>query len=532
MNLRIVKNIKKAGGGYIHILIHREPSISSQELKSILSSYKKEFLLERISEYLFYVFERDIQNSLNHIQITPGIFNSILLYCDGKKDIISDQEFDFILNEIISNFKYGKHDNSESIKSSFLPTLHMRIFRHGEEVILIIARMKRIFKLIEKEDKEMSFEKIIGIPLEKIVLLLTTFYYREPGEVQGSDFFLRLIEEIGFSDLERKCFDEIINNDLSIRSENLEEEITELRKHCEKENTFTFEQYTIFESKPFLEIGDKSITTSPHYILNSMADLLTKLYINHYSPKKNNKATQILGKVFEDYIIGLLRTHLKGFIREPSFPENEGNKGVDLVRVKKNKIPLFLEICKAVTHQRLIKNYSEERYEEFCEDKIIPKFKQIFNWINKHKFKFNGVDLEKELKRIQFIVCLIKTPPIIYLDRNFNILMEMLNKKWKAITGMECSLRDANIYVFSSEELELALGFAKKRRMPLEKIFFQFKKHMRNAHHVLRSPERPKMKNSSFKAWLYEKYGKGLSRPDVIPLELKKEFDEIFPRLT
>ena len=490
-------------------------------------------MLQRVGQYLFHKSREDYQESLNFIQCVPKIFNSILLYCDGEKDIISNQELIFIIDQIIRTpSKSDKKvlEEKDYLESYYIPSAYMRIHRHSEDMAYIIPRVIKIFKLVKEINKEMSFEKVMDISLEKIALLLVIFYNRESNEESGNNFFSELIKTMGFTSIERERFIEIINNGFLIKLDDLNNEVVELKKYCRNEEVFTNEQYTIFESKPLLELNGNLFPMSPHYLLNSIADHLAKSYIDFYKLKSgegdSNKASEILGKAFENYIVGLLGNQLEGYVPEPSYPRNKGNKGIDLVRLGKNKIPFFLEISKAVTHQTLEKDYSEEKYKIFCLKKIVPKFKQIFKWMKETVLKQG--DFENELKRAQLVVCLMKYPPTLYLDRNFKILMEVLNKEWRDITKLEYSLKDENVYVLSSEEFELAIGFARKIGIPLELILFEFKKYTkRTTSNSYYTSEGLEMRDT-FKNWLYENYGNKLSHPtEAIPPELRKEFDDI-----
>lgn len=472
-----------------------------EELKDFLKKFDKQAALQEVSSILTYLYSEEYQNYLNYIQVTAKVCNSILLYANGKDREFKLEDFKHLVVMTSSlNLEKYKNENSEDHISKIILS-HSNSF---EDVSYAMGRSWYVFNWIQCNQGQLSFTAVTSINLEDLLL---TFYGTYALGAKGKHrpiydprvFF----QNATHTPEEIDQITKIVDKDFSI---SIEDATEDLKKRNIKNGTELDDVYCPFQSKPFLKIDGTYLLLIPHLGTNELMSISAFLFVNSFSTKHKNDASKYFGEGFEDYVSHLFEDVIAGLEREPSY-FNQNNKGVDLVYIKKGKVPLLIEVHKAVIYKSLIHDYTIEKYEAFLRERVIPKFEQTFKWLKSHSYNYNGINLlKKELRRVQFVVCLSQGLPLQQLDKHSLLLLALINESWKKITGFKKKLTLKNIYVLGSYEVEQLLAVSKASNIHPSKILREYKVYHSSRRQVVGNARLGLDLRDDFNSWLSSNY--------------------------
>ena len=482
------------------------PKRTLDELKKYISQFDKWELLQCLAKICFEKHKYDEQDSRNFIQAIPQITNTILIYANGKASI-ARKEFEELIQEIISHNSHeiniSEGATEEEYDNEILTHYFIKTTKCDDEFKNATARLLFIFDFIKSHDENLSFENITGFDLNKI-LVFFNFYPRLLCECDAEQAFNLTMKAMKLTETEIELFIKIMENNFVIK---LEDAQIQIEEHCKKKNTWTEDLFVFLENKPFVEREGKTfLGISPNHINNAITSSIISFYIKCNQRKKEKTYGNVIGDAYERYVIKILMNQIKGYEKEPKYYSKPKDKGPDIVRIKKNKIPFYMEITKTVFFKTVENDFSAEKYKDFLKEKIIPKFRQIFKWMEDHKFKYKGIDLLAEARRSQFIVCIAKKPHCLNtIDTRFKELMEQVQKAWIDISKQTIKLKAKSIYLIDIYELELITSVAKFKNKQIESILFDFKKYLRKTPSITRKLDGISIRLDLVN-WLYQEY--------------------------
>lgn len=473
---------------------------SLDHVKNLIKDYEKKSLLIAIARLNAIQYDEDPDQYHNTSQLIPGMCNAALLFAEGQCTHIEFQVFEQLAIMISSldlpelqDETYKTHIDKKMFQLTnqydYLPHVHGRVWK--------------IFSWVNKHYPHLEFEKVTSVGIEE--LLFITF---------------------GASSVVRSGNDPFFDPNFFFKETNYHQtDIDRVVTAIDKHFTLTIDEafkitkeyicagkefndvFSVFEEKPFLNVSGRYYLMVPHRVINDFMSICSSLLTRSFSPEPNNAASTALGKGFETYVQDLTTKVLKKPDFEPSYPNKQ--KGVDIVYVKKGKIPLFVEISKTTLFKSLVRDYSELGYEEFLQKRVVNKFEQIFKWMKAHNFNYNGIDLISEINRTQFVLCLAQSLPLLNFDQQSELLLRLLNESWRKITGVNVTLKRKNFYILGVHEYERMISISRMTRVHPSLILFQYSKYLSSTKEfAIHADDEGKsiVVRSGFLAWLGSKY--------------------------
>lgn len=471
---------------------------SLDELKEFLKGYDREALLLSLSGLHASLYQQNPRQYHNLSQVMPGICNAILMFANGANKSIDVTIFE-TLNVIVSSLEL-----EEFYSETYQAHIDKRLFRlsNGHEFLHHVHfRVWWMFEWISRNFPEFEFSKICRVKLEDIFYI--TFGACAQG-VRGdipafvpSSFF----KGTKLSTDEVAKIVEVFHSHFTITIEKAKQETLSTLPSSKTFNDI----YSVFEEKPFIEVQNAYLLLLPHKIANDFMSACSSLYVKSYSPKTNNPACDVMGKAFEEYVKQLLSKVVEGLDFEPKYKNEENEKGVDILLLKKRKIPLFVEIAKQTLFKSLMKDFSTAKYEEFLKDRIIPKFRQTFSWLKSHDYEFNGVNVLKELSRSQFILVIAEKLPLMNFDSSAQTLLSLINECWKEVTGTEGQFKRKNIYVLGVHEIERLVSVSIQSKTHPSLLLFEYSRYVSLTREFTKNTDSISVRQD-FLSWLIEEY--------------------------
>lgn len=497
---------------------------SLDELKSFLKAYDKMSALVFISRFYSHLFESDYTAYLNNVQLMARILNSVLMYANDK-GVDFDEGAYAELAKISSSVSFVENGldrsaNKDDILNDVLAT-QLSVMNSTDHFGLTLGRIKFIYDWIEDNYKDESFKNVVAVDLVDILLVLIGSHFISSGSgstLLDKDEFFRLSR---LNKEERDSIVNLINDELSIELADAIDEV----KNILVDKKFKFEHYSPFLDRPFLRISEgKFLLICPHLVTNDLTSLLAKLFLRQCSNRAKNKANEVYGKGFEDYVFKILMPIMANVEREPSY-RTVKSKGVDFVYIKPNKIPLLIEVSKRTVFKSLMYNYDIDAFKSYLIEAVIPKFQQVFKWIKDHGFIYNGINLKDDLGRIQIVVCQSQSLPMLILDSCNDLLLELVNQNFQKITGLDYRLKNKNIYFLGINEFEMLASVAKINKCPMSLILFDYKQYYKYSKEIDIDVRAGSMVlRKSLSLWLLSKYDKKCHGSDTF----KNDQEEIF----
>ncbi|MES2526581.1 MAG: hypothetical protein V4598_05815 [Bdellovibrionota bacterium] len=491
-----------------------------KEVKSFLQPFDKSYVIKVTSSLLSSTYNEEYQKALNLVQVVPGVYTSILLFCNGSEESFNREDLQHLI-VMLSSLDLDKVEKEtfQEFQSDLL-----RVNRFFEYAPYAIARLNIIFHIVREKNNKFSFEMITGIKVSELILLL---WGSHAVSIKGDSLPIinpkTFFSRINFSSERVEHLLKTFKKNFSVT---LDEATKKTKAKIESSGSGWIPSYTVFEEFPFVEIDGSFLLSSTNFVVNDITSLGAKLFISSFADNPQNEASKIYGSAFEDYICSLYRNMLKGHVREPAYGNNDKAKGVDLVYVKNGQPLVFLEIHKATFYKSVIHNFTSDSYEAFLQTRILSKLEQIFNWLKSHQFQFNGIDVLKNIENCQFIVCVAGSVPIIDLDEPSAILVSLVND---LLIKMELNFTISfkNLHILGPYEIETLLGICEHKKLSPSVILNQYKNyHKKTAQLILKNGEM--IVRHSFISWLMETY----DHKKYKNTELMKSYHEVMSELT
>lgn len=463
------KRLLRTGQLKVQIRSLSKESFEDKDLKAFLGPFERDTTLKVLSSIFTIKYSESYSDYVNWIQVIPGIVNSVLIFCRGSDRTFSSKDFG-TLAVMISAYDDKIEDSLGTLTGIYRS--YIRVNRHCEYGHYVQGRLKIIFDRI-KEDSDTSFADIVGVQLEDIFIpVWGTFSLGGKGE------YLPLIGKNFFKNL--KLSPTEMDNVLDVIETHLSTDYSSAKTKAYSSEKTVNVSSSIFEIKPFLKIGDEYLLIAPHFVMNDLVSICANLFISKYSSRLQNDASKVYGDAFERYIQNLLLQTMPDGELEPAYGNNPDAKGVDFVFIKKNQVPLLVEIHKAVIYRSLFEKFDINKYDEFLKARVIPKLRQSFNWLKSHKMQYKDVDLRGYLRSFRFVICLSASVPLLNFDEPLELLLKLANNEWEKVFGEPGNLTMFNIFILGCYDIELISTVARLKQRTFVSLLYEYRRYYIN----------------------------------------------------